>query len=384
MMARATGRRKTPGGPRGLRVALMGTRGIPANYGGFETAAQELALRLVAAGHDVTVYCRTSYAEWPDDTWRGVRLVTLPTIRNKYLDTPVHSILSALHAIWRRYDVVWMFGVGNSPVCALLRAGRLPVLLNVDGLDWQRDKWPPLAQWCLRGAERVAVRVAHRTITDSPHVQAYYREQRNAELAYIPYGAAPEITAPDGTLDAHGLRAGEYFLYVGRLEPENHVHDVVAAAQAAGSQRPTVIVGDAPYADTYKRTLHRQAGRQVRFTGALYGHAYWELNRHAYTYIFPVQSSGTHPALIEAMACGNCVLVRDTPDNRNVGGDAVRYYSRVEDLSDLMRWAEREPEAVQALGCRAAVRARTWYDWDQVTQAYIDLSREVLAEDRRW
>lgn len=366
-----------------LRIALLGTRGIPANYGGFETCVEELAARLAALGHDVTVYCRTPQINYRSNRYRGVRLVKIRAIRNKFLDTIVHSTVSALHAVVRRHDVVYVFGVGNSPVCALLRLGRLPVLLNVDGLDWQREKWPPLARALLRLAERIAVRVAHRTITDSPNVQDYYRTHRGVELEYIPYGADPAPSALNGTLKAHGLEPDGYFLYVGRLEPENRVHDLVDAARQSGSTLPTVVVGDAPYADDYKARLRRDAGNSVRFTGAIYGDGYWELNHFAYAYVFPVMASGTHPALIEAMACSNCVLVRDTPDNRNVGGDSVRYFNDVNELSELMRWAEASPDEVRDLGHRAARRAREIYDWDRVTAEYLALTRIVIAETRR-
>lgn len=362
-----------------LRIALLGTRGIPANYGGFETCAEELATRLVERGHRVSVYCRTPQIDFTGSRYRGVRLIKRPTIRNKYLDTIVHSTLSASDAIIRRYDIVYVFGVGNSPVCAILRLGRLPVLLNVDGLDWQRDKWPPAARWCLRLAERIAVRVANRTITDSPNVRDYYRDQRGVELEYIPYGASPVYTPPNGTLDEHGLDARRYFLYVGRLEPENHVHDLVTATRAAGTTRPMVVVGDAPYADEYKAALRRDADGQVRFTGAIYGSGYWELNQNAYAYIFPVVSSGTHPALIEAMACGNCVLARDTPDNRHVGADTVRYFRDAGELSELMRWAESAPEDVARLGELAAARVREVFDWERVTSEYLDLTWQVLG-----
>jgi glycosyltransferase involved in cell wall biosynthesis len=361
-----------------LRIALLGTRGIPANYGGFETCAEELATRLAGRGHRVSVYCRTPQIDFPGGQYRGVRLIKRPTIRNKYLDTIVHSSISAIDAIFRRYDIVYVFGVGNSPVCALLRLGRLPVLLNVDGLDWQRDKWPPAARWCLRQAERVAVRVANRTITDSPNVRDYYRDQRGVELEYIPYGADPIYTPPNGTLEAHGLEARSYFLYVGRLEPENHVHGLVTATRAAASRMPTVVVGDAPYADDYKATLRRESDGLVRFTGAIYGSGYWELNQNAYAYIFPVVASGTHPALIEAMACGNCVLARDTPDNRHVGADTVRYFSDADELSALMRWAESSPEDVAQLGKQAATRVRELFDWERVTSEYLELTRRVL------
>lgn len=362
---------------------MLGTRGIPANYGGFETCVEELAPRFAALGHDVSVYCRTPQIDVPCDVYRGVRLVKLPTIRQKYLDTIVHTTISAGHALLRRYDVVFMFGVGNSPVCALLRLGGLPVLLNVDGLDWQRDKWPGWVKHLLKLAERVSVHVANRTITDSRNVQDYYRANRGVDLCYIPYGANPGPAALNGALHEHGLDPGRYFLYVGRLEPENRVTDLVDASIAAGLDMPTAIVGDAPYSDSYKQTLKARANGNVRFTGAIYGSGYWELNHFAYAYIFPVASSGTHPALIEAMACGNCVLVRDTPDNRSVGGDTVRYFSTVDELAALMQWAHAAPDDVRRLGALAAQRSTELYNWDRVADEYLALAGEVLTQRRR-
>ena len=362
---------------------MLGTRGIPANYGGFETCVEELAPRFAALGHDVSVYCRTPQIDVPGDVYRGVRLVKLPTIRQKYLDTIVHTTISASHALLRRYDVVFMFGVGNSPVCALLRLGGLPVLLNVDGLDWQRDKWPGWAKRLLKLAERVSVHVANRTITDSRNVQDYYRANRGVDLCYIPYGANPGPAELNGTLHEHGLDPGRYFLYVGRLEPENRVTDLVDASIAAGLDMPTAIVGDAPYSDSYKQTLKARANGNVRFTGAIYGSGYWELNHFAYAYIFPVASSGTHPALIEAMACGNCVLARDTHDNRSVGGDTVRYFSTIDELAALMQWAHAAPDDVRRLGALAAQRSTDLYNWDRVADEYLALAEEVLTQRRR-
>jgi len=369
-----------------LRIALLGTRGIPANYGGFETCVEELAPRLAALGHDVTVYCRRPHISYSDDTYRGVKLVKLPTIRNKYLDTIVHTSLSAIHALVRRYDVVFMFGVGNSPVCFMLRAGRIPVLLNVDGLDWQREKWPAIARHMLKLAGWLSVKAANRTITDSRNVQDYYRATRGVEMSYIPYGATPGPAEQNGVLRRHGLEPEHYFLYVGRLEPENRIADIVEAAALADVGMPVVIVGDAPYAGRYIRSLKARAGERVQFTGAIYGDGYWELNHFAYAYIFPVSSSGTHPALIEAMACGDCILARDTPDNRTVGGDTVRYFADVEELAGLMRWARESPDAVQRLGRMAAERAVELYDWDRVTAEYLTLAEQVRAERRhsRW
>lgn len=206
-----------------LRIAMLGIRGIPANYGGFETCVHEIAPRMVAQGHDVTVYCRTPHIDYPEDHYRGVRLVKLPTIQNKYLDTPAHSTLSGIHALRENYDAVFAFGVGNSPVAGMLRFLRTPVILNVDGLDWTRDKWPSAAKVLLRTAARLAGKVANRTITDSRYVQHFYHHRYGVELDYIPYGADPGEPQLNGTLNKLGIEPNNYFLYVGRFEPENRV-----------------------------------------------------------------------------------------------------------------------------------------------------------------
>jgi glycosyltransferase involved in cell wall biosynthesis len=368
---------------RRLRIALLGTRGIPANYGGFETCLEEIAPRMAALGHEVTVYCRTPQIDWPEPTYRGVRLAKLPTVRNKYLDTICHSTLAALHAVVTRYDIVLVFGVGNSPVCALLRLGRLPVIINVDGLDWRRDKWPLPAKLALKAAARLAVLTAHRTITDSRNVQRYYQRRFGARLDFVPYGAKPLPAQRNGALSSLDLEPRGYFLYVGRLEPENRVHELVEAVNAVETPFRTVVVGDAPYADDYKARLFAEANGSVSFPGGIYGDGYWELNNNAYAYIFPVGSSGTHPALIEAMACGNCVLARDTPDNRSVGGDTVRYYRSVTELSRLIAWASENPEDVRRLGALAAERAQRLFNWDRVTADYLRLAEELVTAYRR-
>ncbi len=356
---------------------MLGTRGIPANYGGFETCVEEVAPRLAAMGHDVTVYCRVPPIDYLADVYQGVRLVKLPTIQNKYLDTVFHTSLAAAHAALHGYDAALVFGVGNSPQALALRLAGQPVVLNVDGLDWKRAKWPGPVKRLLRFAERLAGGAATRTLTDSRNVQNYYQDRYGVELDYIPYGASPAKPALNGELARFELEPGGYYLYVGRLEPENRVIDLVEAARKADISRPVVIVGDAPYSDEYIATLVERGAEHVTFTGAIYGDGYWELNHHAHAYVFPVASDGTHPALIEAMACGNPVLARGIPDNRAVGGDAVRYFDTVDELVELMEWVDRETDKPRQLGEAARRRAAIEFNWDRVTNEYLKLATAI-------
>ncbi|MEZ4570740.1 MAG: glycosyltransferase [Thermomicrobiales bacterium] len=256
-------------------------------------------------------------------------------------------------------------------------AGWLPVPLNVDGLDWKRQMACPGPGAAQIRRTRLATRAATRTITDSHNVRSYYRQRYGKDLDYIPYGASPGPAALNGHLSRFDLEPDGYFLYVGRLEPENRVIDIVEAARRANISRSVVIVGDAPYSSDYIAELVERGKDHVTFTGAIYGDGYWELNHNAHAYIFPVASDGTHPALIEAMACGNPVLARGIPDNRAVGGDAVRYFETVDELVELMEWADRDPDEPRRLGRAAQARARSEFNWDWVTQDYPDLAVAV-------
>src|SRR5215831_9902042 len=305
-----------------LRIAMLGTRGIPASYSGFETCVEELGRRLADRGHDVTVYCRRPHISYPGAAYLGMRLVKLPTIQSKHLDTIVHAFLSSLHALGMRYDVALYFNVGVSPVAWIPRLGRQRVVLNVDGLDWKRRKWGRVARWYIRSCERWATRFPQRVVTDSRRVQQYYRQRYGAKSSYIAYGAEPTNVAPGAHLRRHGLEPRRYVLFVGRLVPENCAHHLLEAFTGLSTDLRCVIVGDAPYAAAYIRSLKASTDPRVIFTGYLFGDGYRELLSNAYCFVETSEVGGTHPALLEAMAAGTCVVVNDTPENLETIADA--------------------------------------------------------------
>ena len=369
-----------------MRIAMVGTRGVPASYSGFETCVEEVGARLVERGHEVTVYCRSHHVRYDAPTYRGMRLVKLPTIPNKYLDTIAHTALSCLHLLPRRCDVAMMFIVGNSPLALVPRLAGKRVALNVDGLDWQREKWPPAAKRYLRLAERLATRLPHAVVTDSRVIEGYYLERYGLRTRYIPYGTAERLLPPDGTLERLGLEPRKYVLYVGRLVPENCIHHLVDAFARLDTDLKCVVVGDAPYVDDYIADLKRRAGPNVIFPGYLFGDGYWELNSNAYAYAFPKEASGTHPALLEAMACGNCVIANDTPSNLETGGDAILFYrgdAGADDLARQLRAVLASPDLVAEYGRRARRRVFERYSWERVTDDYEALFRELLVPRAR-
>lgn len=361
---------------------MIGTRGIPAGYSGFETCAEEVGSRLARRGHAITVYGRSHHLGYRRATYRGVRIIKLPAPRNKHLDTIVHSALSALHAACQHVDAVLVFGVGSSPVALIPRLRGSAVAINVDGLDWQRDKWSPLAKAYLRAAERIAWRLGNAVITDSRAVQEYYRARYAASTRFIPYGAEPTAVAPNGMLKQLDLEPRKYLLYVGRLVPENRADHLVDAFASLDTGLKCVIVGDAPYSGEYITRLKNRASKNVIFPGYVFGKGYWELNSNAFAYAFTSGAAGTHPALLEAMACGNCVIAQSTPTNREVGAGSVLYYdgqAGAEDLARQLRLVIERPELVAEYGARARREVATRYSWERVTDEYENLFSEMLA-----
>jgi glycosyltransferase involved in cell wall biosynthesis len=363
-----------------MKIAILGTRGIPASYSGFETAVEQLASRLTTRGHEVIVYCRPHVVDRKLTSYKGAELVHLPTIQNKYLDTFVHTFLSSLHAARiTRPDVALFFIAGNSPLCRITRLAGIPSLINVDGLDSDRRKWPALAKAYLRFAERTAPRAADQAITDSHVVADIFARRYGQRIGVVPYGV--EDPGPEGpdrhrTLRELGLEPRQYVLFVGRLEPENNPHLLVEAFSRIDRLRARgmklAVVGGAPYADDYIRHVRRSADPRVVFPGYVFGQRYWELQRNAYLFCAPTEVGGTHPVILEAMAAGNCVLVNDHPPNVETVGDAGIYFSGRDGVSDLTTQLGRlldDSDLVAEYRARARDRARG-YSWDAVTDQY--------------
>ena len=365
-----------------MRIALLGTRGVPARYSGFETCAEELGARLAERGHAVTVYCRSHYSPSADPTYRGMRRVTLPTIRHKYLDTIVHAALSTAHALTQRYDVALYFIAGNSPLTWIPRIVGTRTVINVNGLDWKRAKWPPIARQYLQLTERLATRLPNACVTDSYVVQASYRERFAHDAIYIPYGSERDRRPPGETLARFGLTPGRYVLFVGRLVAENCVDHLIDAFPHVRTDFKCVIVGGASYADDYIRVLEEKASADPRIvlTGYQFGEAYLELGSNAAVFVETSGVGGTHPALVEAMAFGRCVIAHNTFENLETIGDAGRSYDGTQGspaLAGVLQELLDRPERLEDLGAAAGRRARQHYTWQGVTDAYEGLFRRL-------
>jgi glycosyltransferase involved in cell wall biosynthesis len=351
-----------------MRIALLGTRGIPANYGGFETFAEELSTRLAKRGHDVTVYCRERY---PLPLYRGVKLIHLPTIRHKYLDTIAHTFLSTFHLLRRRVDVALYCNAANALFTILPRAYKMPVVLNVDGLERKRKKWNVLARGWYLLSERLATWFPNEIVTDAKVIEEYYKDHYGKESTFIPYGADMIREESRETLDQLGLEKDAYFLYVSRLEPENHALQVRQAFEQVPTRMKLALIGNAPHANEYIRRVHETKDPRVVIPGAIFGLGYRELGSHCFAYVHATEVGGTHPALIEAMGRGALVIYRNTPENAEVCGDAGLPFADEAELVARMREAIGMLEAERArYREKAQARVRERYNWEVVTTQY--------------
>lgn len=353
----------------------MGIRGIPANYGGFETFAEELSVRLVERGHDVTVYGRSNTIQYSDDTYKGVKLVILPTIKHKYFDTVAHTGISVFHGLFRRFDVVLVCNSANSIFTIIPRLVGQKVALNVDGLEWQRGKWNIIGKWYYRISEFIATILPNVVVTDSLFIQKYYLEKFKKDSVFIPYGAPTEKVDTIEVLNKYNLKRGKYILYVSRLEPENNAHLVVQAYEKVKSDIPLVIVGGAPYNTEYIQKLKSTRDPRIIFTGYVFGQGYKEFQSNAFFYVQATEVGGTHPALLEAMGYGNCVLANHVPEHTEVLRDAGVYFktSDAEDLQLKMQYLIDNPNIVEGYRSKAVQRIKEAYTWDRIMENYESL-----------
>jgi glycosyltransferase involved in cell wall biosynthesis len=355
-----------------VRIALLGTRGIPANYGGFETFAEELSTRLAARGHQVTVYCRERRAS---PLYRGVRLQYVPTIRHKYLDTLAHTFLSTLHLLFHRADAALYCNGANALFTLAPRLLGIPVALNVDGIERLRKKWNRAAKAWYLASERLATLFPTVMVTDAETIRRYYRERYGKESVFIPYGAEVGKVATADALPGLGLEPGRYFLYVSRMEPENHPLEVREAFERVDTPLKLALIGDAPYAHEYIRRVRDTRDPRIAMPGAIYGAGYHELGSHCFAYIHATEVGGTHPALIEAMGRGALVLYRNTAENAEVAGDAGIPFEAGELAKKLAEVAGMGEAERAAFGKRAMERVRERYSWDAVTDKYEGVLR---------
>jgi glycosyltransferase involved in cell wall biosynthesis len=362
-----------------MNIAIVGTRGIPNRYGGFERFAEQISSRFADRGHRVTVYCRRAFTR-PDDVYdRRVRRVIVPSLHQKHLDTWVSTFFAAVHVAFSDNDIVLLCNVANSPFAYIPRLFGKPVVLNVDGLDRKREKWAGLGAQVLHFCEWLSSFTSSQLVTDAKAIHDYYLAKYKSESVVIGYGS--EMPAGDYSLNGLNLEPERYVLYVSRLEPENNPELVLRSWRNVRSEWPLVMVGDNRYDPGYIERLKSLGDERVRFTGAIYGEGYWALQKHAGIFVFSCEIGGVHPALIEAMAAGNPVLYLDTPENTETAGDAaIRYNKSEAELTSKLQALLDDSAARGELAIRAKQRADALYRWDAIAENYEQVFARLVTK----
>jgi len=369
-------------GRRRLRIAFIGGRGVVSKYSGIEAYYEEVGKRLVEMGHEVTVYCRTYFTPASAEH-NGMRLVRLPTIRSKHLETVVHTFLSTAHALTQGYDIVHYHALGPALFSALPRMAGTKTAVTVQGLDWQRKKWGRLAAAVLRLGERASVKLPNATMVVSRALQERYRQTHGIEASYVPNGGVLRRWTEPRKILEWGLEPGNYVLFLGRFSPEKGCHLLVEAFEQLDADVKLVMAGASSYCDEYSRELRTHACERIRMLDWVGGETLDELLTNAMVFVLPSDLEGLSLALLDAMGAGICVLTSDVPENREVVDGAGFTFRRgsASDLTDRLRFLIANPAVREAAGKLARQRIEDQYQWQRVAREIENAYFRMMARD---
>lgn len=366
-------------------VRILGTHGVPAAYGGFETAAENVGKFLARRGWDVVVYCQSEGKGSPsEDVWEGLRRVHIPVDLPGWRGTSLFDLRSVQHA--SRYpDPCLVFGYNTGIFNTWQRLRRIPLVINMDGIEWSRARWGLLRQSILYVNERIAALVGNILIADHPEIEVYLRTRAPArKIRMITYGADEVLSAPVAPLVDLGLQPGGFLTLVCRPIPENSILELVTGFSARRRNKKLVVVGPYDRSDPYQRAVLDAASDEVLFPGAIYEpDRLRALRFHSEMYLHGHTVGGTNPSLVEAMAAGNPVLAHDNPYNRWVAGKEAVYFETADDVARRLDEVLADPGRLAAMSRASRARHREEFTWDRVAGQYEDVIVEVLADSAR-
>ena len=352
-----------------LRVAFIGGRGVISKYSGIESYYEEVGARLAEMGHEVTVYCRSHFTPALSE-YNGMRIVRLPTLRSKHLETLIHTLLSTAHALTQRYDVAHYHALGPALFSWVPRLFGTATTVTVQGLDWQRAKWGKTASTVLKLGERSSVLFPDRTMVVSQTLQRHYRQVHSLETVFIPNGGVlRERIAPRKILE-WGLEPGRYALFLGRFSPEKGCHVLVEAFEQIETDVKLVLAGGASYCDAYAQDVLSHASDRIRVLSWVSGPDLDELLTNAMLFVLPSEMEGLSLALLDAMGAGICVLASDIAENREAveGAGFTFRCGNVADLADRLRFLIDNAAIREAAGKAARKRVEDHYDWNKLAK----------------
>ncbi len=366
-----------------MRVAILGSRGYPYVYSGYETLVKELAERLVARDVKVTVYCHKNLFKHRPKQVNGVDLVYVPTIEKKSLSQLTHSFFSMLHVCFSKADAILVVNSANGPFGLISRILGKPTAINVDGLEWLRPKWRGLGSRYFKWSSRQATRFYDQIINDSEEMRKVYLDLFNKDSEVIAYGANIRFSKKPELIQRWGLLKSDYYLIVGRLIPDNNADIIIAGFLSSSSTKKLVVVGDVPYKDAYADQLKSIEDDRLLFTGYVKDQEELaELYHNAYAYFHGHEYGGTNPTMLKAMAYGCAILALDTPFNREMlqeGKHGVFFEKNVQSITKSIESAELDIHHLEKLRSTARSGLIEKYNWDFVTTQYITVFKELVG-----
>ena len=363
------------------KIGILGTRGIPSSYSGFETSVEETAVRFVKKKYDVTVFCRSSHYKKRMKNYKGVKLIYTPSIKTKHLDTITSTFLSFIKSILNRYDVIILYGVGNSIFMPLYRLFSIPVISVIDGADWERKKWGKFAKFYLKFNRNFAVKFSKFYVVDNKLLADDYSKRFKKSPIYIPYGAKTEINPNISVLKKYSLKEQKYIIFVGRFVKEKGIDFLIKNFEKIRTKIKLVIVGGNNLDKKYEEKLKSTNDKRIIFPGFIYGKEYESLLKFAYFYVSCSYLEGTSPSLLNAMAINGFALVSDLRENKDIlkGTCSVFKTGDSEDFKEKLDYYLKNNEPVEKERIKANKIIDKYYNWDAVSQDYINLFNKIIA-----
>jgi len=371
-----------------MKIAILGTRGIPSGYSGYEAFAKEISTRLVNLGHDVTIYAHKNLfsTEKRLKKYKGINIIYLPSLKGKNTSQFSHSFLSSFHACFKDYDIILFCNAANGPFGVLFKIFRKNCCINVDGLEWLRPKWSWLAKKYFYFGAWMSTKFFDVVVTDAKGMQDYYKLTFNCDSVDIAYGADLKYAENPDLVRKLGLIPNNYYLIASRLVPDNNADLILKSFMASKSKKILAIAGGTSYKNKFEEMLKKIADKdRVIFLGHIDdSNIIKELHTNAFAYIHGHEFGGTNPALLKALAYGNAILALDTVFNREVLQDGmygILYKKDVADLTKKIELLENDENLVESLREKSRRRILEKYTWEKITNQYIDLFNRMIKSD---
>lgn len=365
-----------------MKIGVIGSRGYPYVYSGYETLVAELSIRLVEKGHDVIVYCHKGLFNPRPESINGVSLKYVPAVESKIMSQFSHSLLATIHAVFSNCDALLFVNSANGPFGFLTKVFRKPAAINVDGLEWLRPKWHGLGSQYFYWASKMATELFDIVITDSERMADIYQKEFQCSSVTIAYGANLGYSSKPEVLSQFNLSPNMYYLVVGRLIPDNNADLIVKGFEKANTSKKLVIVGGVPYSDAYADRIRTTRDDRIIFTGYVKDQdLLCELYCNAFAYFHGHEFGGTNPALLKALACGSCVLALDTVFSREVLCDGTYglFFSKDPSaVTALVEQVESGSTIVETLRSRSRDRITMNYTWSKIANQYEELFYSII------